>query len=408
MSTEHNNNQINQNEDKSNSSIAAWIDYRIPAISFIFHHLTSYKVPRNLNYMWNFGAIASLGLVIQIITGLILSMHYTPHVDYAFDSVESIMRNVNYGWLIRYFHAVGASMFFAATYIHMLRSLYYGSYKYPRELLWQIGLVIFLTMMATAFTGYVLPWGQMSYWAATVITNIFSAIPFVGESIVTWLWGGFSVGNPTLNRFFSLHYLLPFVILALVVLHVLALHTHGSNNPTGVDPKPENKINFHPYYTMKDLYSFGFYFMVFAYFVFWQPNYLGHPDNYVEANPLVTPAHIVPEWYFLPFYAMLRSVPSKLGGAITMFSAIFVLFFLPWLDRSKVKSCNNRKIYRVFLIIFIANALLLGFIGGKPLEEPYITIGRLSTLYYFVHLFFILPFVSIIESKSEQATPIQS
>ncbi len=404
MSTQHNSTNDNntKTENISTSSIAAWIDYRIPAIGFIFHHLTSYKAPRNLNYLWNFGAIASLGLIIQIITGLVLSMHYTPHVDYAFDSVENIMRNVNYGWLIRYLHAVGASMFFAATYIHMIRALYYGSYKYPRELLWQIGLVIFLTMMATAFMGYVLPWGQMSYWAATVITNIFSAIPFVGESVVTWLWGGFSVGNPTLNRFFSLHYLLPFVILALVVLHVLALHTHGSNNPTGVDPEEKDKINFHPYYTIKDLYSFGFYFMLFSYFVFWQPNYLGHPDNYVEANPLVTPTHIVPEWYFLPFYAILRSVPSKLGGALTMFGAIFALFFLPWLDRSKVKSCSNRKVYRAFLLLFIANVLLLGFLGGKPAEEPYITISRLSTLYYFVHLFFILPFVSIIESKAEK------
>jgi len=282
--------------------IIAWINYRLPIFSFL-SHFAVYKTPKNLNYMWNLGSIAGIALVIQIITGLVLSMHYTPHVDHAFDSVEKIMRNVNYGWLIRYMHAVGASMFFVAVYLHIFRGLYYGSYKTPRELLWQIGLVIFLTMMATAFMGYVLPWGQMSYWGATVITNLFSAIPLIGESIVTWLWGGFSVANPTLNRFYSLHFLLPFIIVALVILHLWSLHTHGSNNPTGVKLKEKDMIPFHPYYTVKDFFGFGIYLLIFAYFIFYKPNLLGHPDNYIPANPLVTPAHIVPEWYFLPFYA---------------------------------------------------------------------------------------------------------
>lgn len=388
-------------KSKAKSGVMGWIDYRLPAIGYVLDHLQNYQTPRNLNYMWNFGSLAMLGLMIQIITGIFLSMHYTPHVDYAFDSVENIMRNVNYGWLIRYLHAVGASMFFASTYMHMVRSLYYGSYKYPRELLWQIGLVIFLVMMATAFMGYVLPWGQMSYWGATVITNLFSAIPFVGESIVTWLWGGFSVANPTLNRFYTLHYLLPFIIVFLVFIHVLALHTHGSNNPKGVEPDPKDMIPFHPYYTSKDFFGFGVYFIIFCAFVFYQPNYLGHPDNYIPANPLVTPAHIVPEWYFLPFYAILRAVPSKLGGVIAMFSAILLLLFLPWLDRSKVKSCNNRTIYRYFLILFIMDCVLLGYIGGKPPEEPYILISKIAASYYFLHILVILPIVSSIEKNNE-------
>jgi ubiquinol-cytochrome c reductase cytochrome b subunit len=301
---------------------------------------------------------------------------------------------VNYGWLIRYAHAVGASMFFTAVYLHICRGLYYGSYKAPRELLWHIGIVIFLMMMATAFMGYVLPWGQMSYWGATVITNLFSAIPLVGESIVTWLWGGFSIDNPTLNRFFALHYLLPFIIVALVMLHLIALHRHGSNNPKGIDVKSDkDTIPFHPYYTVKDLFGFGIYFLIFAFFIFYQPNYLGHPDNYIPANPLVTPPHIVPEWYFLPFYAILRAVPSKLGGVLLMFSSIIILFFLPWLDRSKVRSANYRPMYRIAFWIFIVDGLILGYMGGKPPEEPYLTISRIAAAYYFFHFLILLPFI---------------
>jgi ubiquinol-cytochrome c reductase cytochrome b subunit len=386
-------------KSERNSGLMGWIDYRLPIFSFL-RHFEQYKTPKNLNYLWNLGAIAGLALVIQIISGVILAMHYIPHTDDAFESVENIMRNVNYGWLIRYVHAVGASMFFAAVYIHMFRSLYYGSYKYPRELLWQIGLVIFIAMMATAFMGYVLPWGQMSYWGATVITSLFSAIPYIGESIVTWLWGGYSVDDPTLNRFFALHYLLPFIIFALVILHVVALHTHGSNNPTGKDLKQEDKIPFHPYYTYKDLFSFGVYFIIFSYFVFYEPNYLGHPDNYIPADPLVTPAHIVPEWYFLPFYAILRAVPSKLGGVILMFGAIMILFFLPWLDKSPVRSGNDRPLFRVAFFIFLLDALLLGYIGGKPPEGMYIILSRIAASYYFFHFMVLLPIISRYEIRN--------
>ncbi len=381
-----------------NSKIIEWIEYRLPIFSFL-NHFKEYQTPKNLNYAWNLGSIAGIGLVIQIITGIMLAMHYTPHVSHAFASVENIMRNVNYGWLLRYIHAVGASMFFIATYLHILRGLYYGSYKSPRELLWFIGLTIFLVMMATAFMGYVLPWGQMSFWGATVITNLFSAFPLIGESIVTWLWGGFSVDNPTLNRFFALHYLLPFVLIGLVVLHLVALHRHGSNNPTGVEVKTEkDTIPFHPYYTIKDFVGFGVYFLIFAAFVFFAPNYLGHADNYIEANPMVTPEHIVPEWYFLPFYAILRSVPNKLAGVIAMFASIGILFALPWLDSSKVKSSNYRPLFRKFYWIFVIDAIILGFLGGKPPEGMYLIAGQIATLYYFFHFLVIVPVVSKIEN----------
>lgn len=385
--------------NKKNQTILEWIDYRLPIVSAL-KHFEHYKVPKNLNYAWNLGSIAGVALVIQIITGIFLAMHYTPHADYAFESVENIMRNVNYGWLIRYMHSVGASMFFVAVYLHIMRGLYYGSYKSPRELLWIVGLIIFLAMMATAFMGYVLPWGQMSYWGATVITNLFSAVPVVGESIVTWLWGGYSVENPTLNRFFALHYLLPFIIVGLVVIHIAALHTHGSNNPKGIDldKKSDDMIPFHPYYTLKDFFGFGIYLMIFSYFIFFEPNYLGHPDNYIPANPLVTPAHIVPEWYFLPFYAILRAVPSKLGGVILMFSAIGVLFFLPWLDRSPVRSGNYRPWFRVAFILFIIDCLVLGYVGGMPAEEPYITVSRLAAFYYFFHFLILLPLIAKYET----------
>lgn len=386
------------------AAIIEWIDYRLPFVSAL-KHFEHYQTPKNLNYLWSMGSIAGLGLVIQIVTGIVLAMHYTPHVDHAFSSVENIMRNVNYGWLIRYLHAVGASMFFVAVYIHIARGLYYGSYKKPRELLWHIGIIIFLTMMATAFMGYVLPWGQMSYWGATVITNLFSAIPLIGDSIVTWLWGGFSVDNPTLNRFFSLHYLLPFVIIFLVLLHLVALHTHGSNNPKGIEPKSEkDTIPFHPYYTVKDFVGFGIYFLVFAFFVFYEPNYLGHPDNYTPANPMVTPPHIVPEWYFLPFYAILRAVPSKLGGVILMFASIFILFFLPWIDRSPVRSANYRPMYRIAFWVFILDCLVLGYVGGQPAEEPYLTISRIAAGYYFFHFLVLLPLIN----RYEKPDPLPS
>lgn len=371
--------------------IIEWIDYRLPIFSFL-KHLAEYRTPKNLNYMWSFGSIAGIALVIQIVTGLFLAMHYTPSADKAFQSVEYIMRNVNYGWLIRYIHAVGASMFFIAVYSHIARGMYYGSYKSPREMVWFMGIFIFLLMMATAFMGYVLPWGQMSFWGATVITSLFSAIPVIGETIVQWLWGGFAVGDATLNRFFVLHYLFPFIIVAIVIIHIVALHIHGSNNPTGVEVKTKkDTVPFHPYYTIKDFVGFGAFFLIFAYFVFYQPNYLGHPDNYIEANPMVTPEHIVPEWYFLPFYAMLRAIPDKLGGIMTMLASIFILFFLPWLDFSKVKSGRYRPVFKVCFWIFISNVILLGYIGGKPPEGIYVILGQFSTFYYFTHFLLILP-----------------
>ncbi len=379
---------------KENHGILGWIEYRLPICSFL-KHAASYQVPKNLNYAWNFGSLAGIALILQIITGIFLAMHYTPHVDHAFNSVERIMRDVNYGWLIRYTHAVGASFFFMVIYIHILRGLYYGSYKKPRELVWFIGIFIFFAMMATAFMGYVLPWGQMSFWGATVITNLFSAIPLVGEDIVKWLWGGFSVDNPTLNRFFALHYLLPFVIIALVFLHIVALHRFGSGNPSGIEVKSsKDTIPIYPYYIAKDCITFGIFFVLLFMFIFYAPNYLGHPDNYIEADPMVTPAHIVPEWYFLPFYAILRSIPNKLIGVIAMFGSIATWFLLPSLDRAKTKSGAYRPIFKIFFWIFTANFFFLGWLGGQGVEEPYVTLSRISTLYYFSYFFIILPLLS--------------
>ncbi|MGQ4273325.1 cytochrome b [Terrihabitans sp. B22-R8] len=378
--------------------VLKWFESRLPIIGLVHSSFIAYPTPRNLNYWWTFGGILSLMLVVQIVTGVVLVMHYTPHVSMAFNSVEHIMRDVNAGWLIRYMHANGASMFFVAVYIHILRGLYYGSYKAPREVLWILGVVIFLLMMATAFMGYVLPWGQMSLWGATVITNLFSAIPVVGESVVTWLWGGFSVDNPTLNRFFSLHYLLPFMIAGVVGLHIWALHVPGNNNPTGVAVKSSSDtLPFSPYYTLKDGFAIVLFLMFFAWFIFYVPNFLGHADNYIPGNPLQTPAHIVPEWYFLPFYAILRAVPDKLGGVIAMFAAIAVLFFLPWLDTSKVRSAAYRPLYKVFFWILVVVCLLLGYVGGKPAEPPYILIGRILTVYYFAHFLVILPLLGLFE-----------
>lgn len=382
--------------------IIDWIEYRLPVFSFL-KHLADYRTPRNLSYMWNLGSIAGIALVIQIATGIVLAMHYSPDAENAFNSVENIMRNVNYGWLLRYVHAVGASMFFFVVYVHIGRGMYYGSYKSPREMVWFFGLFIFLAMMATAFMGYVLPWGQMSFWGATVITNLFSAIPLIGESIVQWLWGGFAVGDPTLNRFFVLHYLFPFIIVAIVILHIIALHIHGSNNPTGVEVKTKaDTIPFHPYYTIKDFVGFGVFGLLFAYFVFYQPNYLGHPDNYIPANPMVTPEHIVPEWYFLPFYAILRAIPDKLGGVMAMFGSIMVLFFLPWLDSCKVRSGAYRPKFKIFFWVFIVDVVLLGYIGGNPPEGIYILLGQSATFYYFLHFLVIVPVLG----KHEHTLPL--
>jgi len=328
-----------------------------------------------------------------------LAMHYIAHADMAFDSVEHIMRDVNYGWLIRYIHANGASMFFLAVYIHIFRSLFYGSYKAPREIIWIIGIVIYLLMMAAAFMGYVLPWGQMSFWGATVITNLFSAIPLVGEGIVTWLWGGYSVDNPTLTRFFTLHYLIPFLILGLVVLHIWALHVPGNNNPVGIDIKKPSKdtVPFHPYIVIKDGFALLMFMIVFAFFVFYTPNILGHADNYIEADPLVTPAHIVPEWYLLPFYAILRSVPDKLLGVVAMLSAILILAALPWLDTSKIRSAVFRPLYKQFYWILVADVLILGYMGAMPAEGLYLLIARVATAYYFLHFLVILPVLGLKE-----------
>ncbi|HKK28831.1 MAG TPA: cytochrome b/b6 [Alphaproteobacteria bacterium] len=392
--------------------VLKWIDYRLPVISMMNHATVDYPTPRNLNYFWNFGSLAGFTLVLMIATGLVLAMHYTPHVDHAFASVERIMRDVNYGWAIRFVHMNGASFFFIVVYIHIFRGLYYGSYKSPRELLWILGVVILLLMMATAFMGYVLPWGQMSFWGAKVITNLFSAIPLVGEDIVIWLWGGFSIDNPTLNRFFVLHFLLPFVIFGVVFLHIVALHQHGSNNPLGIDTKgPQDSIPFHPYYTVKDYLGLGVFLTIFAAVVFFAPDYLGHPDNYIEANPLQTPAHIVPEWYFLPFYAILRAIPDKLMGVIAMFAAIAVLFILPWLDRSPVRSARFRPAYKWFFWVLFADCILLGWCGANSPDDTWLGIefvvwSRLATAYYFAHFLLIIPYLGLFEKTKQPPASI--
>ena len=369
-----------------------------PIINLLNDHLIDYPTPVNINYLWNFGSMAGSILVVQIITGIFLAMHYTPHVDLAFLSVEHIMRDVNNGWLIRYLHANGASMFFGVVYIHVARGIYYGSYQRPRGFVWAAGVVILILMMATAFMGYVLPWGQMSFWAATVITNLFSAFPIIGEPIVAWLWGGFSVDNATLNRFFSFHYLLPFLIVGAVLAHLAVLHQNGSNNPLGVNSGID-KIPFYPYFIIKDLFSWVVAFILYFGFVFFAPNYLGHTDNYIEANAMVTPAHIVPEWYFLPFYAILRSIPHKLGGVIAMFAALLVLFLLPYLNTSEIRSSSFRPIHRQFFWLLVLDYFILGWIGGCAPETPYLEIGQIATFFYFFYFLFIVPFLGIFEKK---------
>ncbi|CAK0743522.1 Cytochrome b [Azospirillaceae bacterium] len=383
---------------KFKNPVVKWIDSRLPIVTLMHHEYVEYPVPKNVNYLWAFGAIAMIMLITMILTGILLAMQYVPNTQLAFDSVERIMRDVNYGWLLRYMHANGASFFFIAVYIHFFRGLYYGSYKYPREIVWLLGIFIILAMMATAFMGYVLPWGQMSLWGATVITNLFSAFPIVGDPIVTWLWGGFSVDNPTLNRFFALHYLLPFVLFGLVLLHTAAFHVVGSNNPLGIEVKgPQDSVPFHPYATVKDLFAVTVFLAIYATFVFFDPNYLGHPDNYIPANPMVTPPHIVPEWYFLPLYAILRAIPDKLGGVCAMFGAVVVLLFLPWIDTSKVRSAVFRPIYRQFFWILVADVILLVFCGANLPDGSWVILGQIGTAYYFFHFLILLPLLGKIE-----------
>jgi len=414
------------------SKIVKWVDTRLPIFTFMDHAMRGYPTPKNLSYWWNFGSLAGVVLVVMIATGIVLAMHYTAHASMAFDSVERIMRDVNYGWLIRYIHMNGGTMFFIVVYIHMFRGMYYGSYKNPRELLWWLGVIIFLLMMATAFMGYVLPWGQMSFWGATVITKLFSALPLIGEAVTQWLWGGFSVDNPTLNRFFSLHYLLPFLIVGVVVFHLVALHTTKSGNPLGVDPKgPQDTIPFHPYYTVKDYFGIGVLLIFWAAFVFFAPDFFGEPDNYIPANPLSTPAHIVPEWYYLPFYAILRAVPdnfvgqwaglgyiivnAKLAGVLTMAASIFVLFALPWLDTSKVRSGRFRPVFKWFFWIFLLDVVILGVCGANSPDArvfswykglSYLDLGQITTAYYFVHFLIILPLLGKIEKPLPLPTSI--
>ncbi len=393
------------------TAFTRWLDSRLPIIRWTSGFM-AFPTPRNLNYIWTFGAILTFFLVVQLITGVIVAMHYTPNIGLAFDSIEKLMRDVNYGWLMRYTHMVGASLFFLAVYIHIFRGLYYGSYKAPREVLWIIGVAILIVMIATAFMGYSLVWGQMSFWAVTVITNLFSSfdsvVPGLGTTLVQWIWGGFSVDNATLNRLYSLHYLLPFVLVGLVGLHVWALHVPGSNNPVGVEVRNTEKetLPFHPYFTTKDMLGLVIFAMLFAYIVFYVPNYLGDAVNYVPANPLLTPPHIVPEWYFLPFYAILRAIPSKLGGVLLMFGSLVVLFFVPWLDTSRVRSTTYRPIYRWFFLALVIDVLALGYIGAIPPEGSAIVAAKVATLYYFAHFLLVMPIVGLTETPRPMPSTI--
>jgi ubiquinol-cytochrome c reductase cytochrome b subunit len=393
-------------EYKPSHPFMVWMDEKLPLPRLVYNAVGGgYEVPRNINYLWNFGFLAGLCLVIQIVSGVILAMHYGGDTSVAFDSTEHIMRDVNWGWMLRYGHANGAAAFFAVVYMHIFRGFYYGSYKAPREMVWLLGVVIFLLMMATAFMGYVLPWGQMSYWAAQVITGLFSAIPLIGDPLKEWLLGGFAPGNATLNRFFSLHFLLPFVILGVIILHIWSLHLTGSSNPTGVEVKSESDtVPFYPYFIAKDGWTIGLFMVIFSLIVFFMPNALGHPDNYIPANPMQTPAHIVPEWYFWPFYAILRAFTqnflmfeAKLLGVLAMFSSILVWFFLPWLDKSPVRSASYRPLYRKFFWLLVIDVLILGWLGGMPAEQPYVLFSQLATIYYFLHFLVIVPLVSSIE-----------
>ena len=387
------------------SGVGKWIDARMPLPRLMYDSFVAYPVPRNLNYAYTFGGILSIFLVIQILTGVVLAMHYVPDADKAFNSVEHIMRDVNSGWLLRYMHQNGAHFFFLAVYLHIFRGLYYGSYKAPRELLWVLGCIIYLLMMATAFMGYVLPWGQMSFWGATVITGFFTAFPVIGEPIQQLLLGGFAVGDPTLNRFFALHYLLPFMIAGVVILHIWALHVTGQTNPTGIEVKSKtDTVPFTPYATIKDAFALILFLALYAYFVFFMPNFLGHADNYIPADSMVTPAHIVPEWYFLPFYAILRAITfdvgpisAKLGGVIAMFGAVLVLFVVPWLDTSKVRSAVYRPWYKLFFWLFVVNAIFLGWLGSQPAEGVYVALAQLGTAFYFAFFLIAMPVLGLVE-----------
>jgi len=388
------------------SRVGKWFDERLPIARLMHGQFVDFPTPRNLNYMWTFGGILTFCLVAQIVTGIVLAMHYQPSAEMAFSSVDRIRRDVNFGWLIQPMHAVGASMFFVAVYIHIFRGLYYGSYKAPREVLWILGVFILLAMMATAFMGYALPWGQMSFWGVTVITNLFSALDSIysglGTAITEWLWGGYAVTGVTLNRFFSLHYLLPFVIVGLVALHIWALHVAGQNNPTGLDIKSKSdSVPMYPYAVAKDAVGLFAFLIIFAWFVFVMPDYLGHADNFTPANPLVTPPHIVPEWYFLPFYAILRAIPSKLGGVVAMFAAVLILVFVPWLDTSRVRSAKYRPYYKIAFWFFVFTCVALGWLGSKPAEQPYVFWAQFFTFAYFAFFLIALPVLGLIETPKQ-------
>ena len=386
-----------------------WVDEKLPLPRLVHGAIgAGYPVPRNLNYFWNFGVLAGFCLLLQIVTGVVLAMHYAANTEVAFGSTEHIMRDVNWGWLLRYAHANGASAFFAVLYIHIFRGFFYGSYKAPREMVWLLGVLIFLLTMATAFMGYVLPWGQMSFWGAQVITGLFSAVPLIGDWLHTYLLGGFAPDNAALNRFFALHFLLPFVIAGVVILHIWALHIPGSSNPTGVEVKGESDtVPFHPYYTAKDGMGLGVFLVLYCGMVFFAPNALGPPDNYIPANPMQTPAHIVPEWYFWPFYAILRAftadiffIPAKLMGVLAMFSSILVWFFLPWLDRSPVRSGHYRPMFKWAFRALVVDLIVLGYCGGSPAAEPYVMISQIAAAYYFLHFLVILPVISGLEKTA--------
>ncbi len=390
------------------SALARWFEARLPIVGLVHSSFIAYPVPRNLNYMWTFGAILAVMLIVQIVTGVVLAMHYIPSAKEAFNSVEHIMRDVNYGWLVRYLHTNGASMFFFAVYMHIFRGMYYGSYKSPREVLWILGVIIYVLMMATAFMGYVLPWGAMSFAGATVITSLFTAIPVVGVGVAHWLWGGYAVGDPTLNRFFALHYLLPFMIVGVVGLHVWALHVSGQNNPDGVEVKnvERDTVMFTPYATIKDVFALSLFLVIYAWFIFYIPNYLLDADNYNRANPLVTPAHIVPEWYLLPFYAILRAIPNKLMGVIALGGALVLLAFLPWLDTSPIRSGKYRPWFRFFFWMFVVCCVGLGYLGSQEVSDSSTLVARILAAGYFGFLLVVLPVLGLVEKTKPMPASI--
>ncbi|MEA1938456.1 MAG: cytochrome b N-terminal domain-containing protein [Pseudomonadota bacterium] len=394
---------MNDSYEKFRNPVIRWIDARLPVFSLVKKEYGSFASPRNLNYGWSFGAIALFMLFMMIGTGAFLAMQYIGHVDLAFDSVERIMRDVNHGWLIRSLHSTGASMFFFIVYLHMARSLYYGSYKSPREMLWITGVLMFFLMMGTAFMGYVLPWDQVGYWGATVITSMLSAIPIIGDTIVEWALGCFAVGNPTLARFYAIHFILPFIICGVLVLHIWTLHVTGSNNPLGIEPKTtKDTITFHPFYTVKNMFALTVFLIVYLGMVFFASDFFSHPDNYIQADPLVTPEHIAPKWYFLPFYAILRAVPFKLGGVIAMLGSVGVLFLVPWLDTSKVRSARFRPVFRLLTVLLFFDVLLLGLVGSMPAEGVWIVLGRTCAVWYFAHFLVFLP----VAGKLERPLPM--